>query len=93
MESATLVEQVLKEIIDCLERGETVKLASFGTFLVRKRGSRPGRNPKTGEDVRITPRRVIVFKPSGMLTKRLAKPDQETKNTNDSAATGSATHQ
>ena len=61
-ESATLVELVLKEITDCLERGETVKLSSFGSFVVRKKGQRIGRNPKTGTEVPISPRRVMVFK-------------------------------
>ena len=55
-ESATLVELVLKEITDCLERGETVKLSSFGSFVVRKKGQRIGRNPKTGKEVPISPR-------------------------------------
>jgi integration host factor subunit alpha len=70
-ESATLVEFVLKEITDYLERGETVKLSSFGLFIVRKKGQRIGRNPKTGEVVPIPPRRVIVFKPSAILMKRI----------------------
>jgi integration host factor subunit alpha len=56
-ESATLVEMVLKEITDSLERGETVKLSSFGSFVVRKKGQRIGRNPKTGKEVPISPRR------------------------------------
>src|SRR5216683_1064105 len=51
-ESASLVELVLKEITDCLERGETVKLSSFGSFVVRKKGQRIGRNPKTGRKCR-----------------------------------------
>src|SRR5881409_1717543 len=55
-ESSTLVELVLKEITDCLERGETVKLSSFGSFVVRKKGQRIGRNPKTGKEVPISPR-------------------------------------
>jgi integration host factor subunit alpha len=55
---------VLKEITDCLERGETVKLSSFGSFVVRKKKQRIGRNPKTGTEVPISPRRVLVFKPS-----------------------------
>jgi integration host factor subunit alpha len=54
-ESATLVELVLKEITDCLERGDTVKLSSFGSFVVRKKGQRTGRNPKTGKEVPISP--------------------------------------
>jgi integration host factor subunit alpha len=51
------VEQALKEITDCLERGDTVKLSSFGSFVVRIKGPRPGRNPKTGVAVPIGPRR------------------------------------
>ena len=70
-ESATLVELVLKEITDCLERGETVKLSSFGSFVVRKKGQRVGRNPKTGKEVPISPRRVMVFKPSAILKQRI----------------------
>jgi len=66
-ECATLVELVLKEIMDCLERGETAKLSSFGSFVVRKKGQRIGRNPKTGKEVPISPRRVMVFKPSNIL--------------------------
>ena len=62
-ESSALVELVLEEITDCLERGETVKLSSFGSFVVRKKGQRVGRNPKTGKEVPISPRRVMVFKP------------------------------
>jgi integration host factor subunit alpha len=71
-ESARLVELVLREIADCLERGETVKLSAFGSFLVRRKGPRRGRNPKTGVEVPIKPRRVMVFKPSDVLRKRLA---------------------
>src|SRR5207253_11446165 len=63
-ESATLVELVLKEITDCLERGEPVKLSSLGSLVVRKKGQRTGRNPKTGKEVPIAPRRVMVFTPS-----------------------------
>ena len=70
-QSAALVELVLKEITDCLERGETVKLWSFGLFVVRKKGQRMGRNPKTGEEVPISPRRVIVFKSSAILKQRI----------------------
>ncbi len=60
-----------KEITDCLERGETVKLSSFGSFVVRKKGQRIGRNPKTGKEVPISPRRVMVFKPSAILKQRI----------------------
>jgi integration host factor subunit alpha len=70
-ESAALVELVLKEITDCLERGETVKLSSFGAFVVRKKGQRIGRNPKTGTEVPISPRRVMVFKPSAILKQHI----------------------
>ena len=70
-ESAAFVELVLKEITDCLERGETVKLSSFGSFVVRHKGERIGRNPKTGTEVPISPRRVMVFKPSAILKQRI----------------------
>ena len=70
-ESAALVELVLKEITDCLERGETVKLSSFGSFVVRKKGQRIGRTPKPGKEVPISPRRVRVFKPSAILKHRI----------------------
>lgn len=72
-ESATLVESVLKEISDCLTTGTTVKLSSFGTFSVRQKGGRMGRNPKTGEEVPIKPRRVLVFRPSHVLKERINK--------------------
>ena len=70
-QSATLVELVLKEITYCLERGETVKLSSFGLFVLRKKAQRIGRNPKTGEQVPIPSRRVVVFKPSAILKQRI----------------------
>jgi integration host factor subunit alpha len=70
-ESAALVESVLGEICDCLTRGETVKLSSFGSFIVRSKGERIGRNPKTGIEVPIDPRRVMVFKPSNVLKARI----------------------
>jgi integration host factor subunit alpha len=70
-ESAQLVELVLKEMSDTLARGENVKLSSFGTFAVRSKGERIGRNPKTGQEVPILPRRVMVFKPSNILKSRI----------------------
>jgi integration host factor subunit alpha len=70
-ESAVLVERVLDEIAACLMRGETVKLSSFGSFSVRSKGGRMGRNPKTGEEVPIEPRRVLVFRPSHVLKDRI----------------------
>ena len=70
-ESAELVEMVLAEMADALSRGEVVKLSSFGSFVVRSKGERIGRNPKTGVEVPITPRRVMVFKPSNILKGRV----------------------
>jgi integration host factor subunit alpha len=70
-ESSTFVELVLKEITDCLEKSETVKLSSFGSFMVRKKSKRVGRNPKTGVEVPISSRRVMVFKPSAILKQRI----------------------
>ena len=70
-ESAALVELVLSELCACLAQGETVKLSSFGSFVVREKGQRVGRNPKTGIEVPIEPRRVLVFKPSNVLKSRL----------------------
>src|SRR5215213_8927813 len=63
-ESARLVEQVLGEVSDSLTAGEAVKLSGFGNFLVRSKGERVGRNPKTGVEVPIEKRRVLMFKPS-----------------------------
>ncbi len=70
-ESADLVESVLNEISDALVRGEMVKLSSFGSFSVREKGERIGRNPKTGEEVPILPRRVLVFRASHVLKNRI----------------------
>ncbi len=70
-ESAELLEAVLSEISDALTRGETVKISSFGTFSVRQKGQRIGRNPKTGEEVPILPRKVLVFRPSQVLKSRV----------------------
>lgn len=66
-ESSQLVEMVLAEVTDRLALGETVKLSSFGSFVVRDKGERIGRNPKTGVEVPIMQRRVLVFKPSNVL--------------------------
>ncbi|MGL4240647.1 MAG: integration host factor subunit alpha [Beijerinckiaceae bacterium] len=70
-ESAALVELMLNEISSAVERGENVKLSSFGSFIVRSKGERIGRNPKTGVEVPITPRRVMVFKASNVLKARI----------------------
>lgn len=70
-ESADLVESVLREISASLVKGESVKISSFGSFYVRDKGQRIGRNPKTGEEVPILPRRVLVFRPSHVLKDRI----------------------
>jgi integration host factor subunit alpha len=70
-ESASLVELVLKEITESVVKGETVKLSSFGTFTVRKKGKRMGRNPKTGVAFPIPPRRVVIFKASAVMKQRI----------------------
>jgi integration host factor subunit alpha len=66
-ESADMVNTVLDLISDSLTAGNSVKLSSFGTFMVRSKRARIGRNPKTGEEVPITPRRVLVFRPSQVM--------------------------
>ncbi len=79
-ESAALVQAVLTELSDRLVAGESVKLSSFGSFVVRAKGERIGRNPKTGVEVPITERRVMVFKPSNVLKARIngqVVPDSE----------------
>ncbi|WOJ91574.1 integration host factor subunit alpha [Methylocapsa polymorpha] len=70
-ESAVLVQMVLNELAETLTSGETVKLSSFGSFVVRAKSERIGRNPKTGIEVPITQRRVMVFKPSSVLKSRI----------------------
>ena len=70
-ESSDLVESVLDEICNALVRGEMVKISSFGSFSVRQKGQRIGRNPKTGEEVPILPRRVLVFRASHVLKNRI----------------------
>ena len=72
-ESAQLVESVLQHISDALVQGEQVKLSSFGTFSVRDKSARIGRNPKTGEEVPISPRRVLSFRPSHLMKERVAR--------------------
>jgi integration host factor subunit alpha len=70
-DSAQLVETVLDEVVGALVRGETVKLSSFGSFSVRQKGRRVGRNPKTGEEVPILPRKVLVFRASHVLKNKI----------------------
>jgi|TARA_B100001540_G_C15543415_1_gene522460 integration host factor subunit alpha len=73
-ESAELVESVLEEMSKALIRGEPVKISSFGSFTIRSKSERVGRNPKTLEEVPISPRRVIIFKPSHVLKSRINSP-------------------
>ena len=75
-ESASLVEAVLDEICEAIVRGETVKLSSFATFHVRSKSERMGRNPKTGEEVPILPRRVRTFMASNVLKNRILRAHQ-----------------
>lgn len=70
-ESSELVESVIAEITGALERGEIVKISSFGSFAVRRKGQRVGRNPKTGQEVPISPRRVLVFRASHALKNQI----------------------
>lgn len=72
-ESADLVEAVLEHVSDALVGGENVKISSFGTFSLRDKRARVGRNPKTGEEVPITPRRVLTFRPSHLMKERVSE--------------------
>lgn len=71
-DSADLVESVLQHVSDALVRGESVKISSFGTFSIRDKAARMGRNPKTGEEVPISPRRVLTFRPSHLMKDKVA---------------------
>ena len=71
-ESSDLVESVLQHVSDALAGGDTVKISSFGTFSVRDKTARVGRNPKTGDEVPISPRRVLTFRPSHLMKDRVA---------------------
>ncbi len=70
-ESSLLVESILDHIVAALVKGEMVKLSGFGTFSVRDKPPRMGRNPKTGREVPITSRRILTFKPSNVLKERV----------------------
>jgi integration host factor subunit alpha len=72
-ESSDLVEAVLDHVSDALVSGENVKISSFGTFSLRDKKGRIGRNPKTGEEVPITPRRVLTFRPSHLMKDRVSE--------------------
>lgn len=68
-DSMEMVEHVLDLIKSMLQKGEVVKIAGFGNFVVRNKGERKGRNPRTGEEIAITPRRVVTFRPSQLFKK------------------------
>lgn len=72
-ESAKFVDSIIDAIADRLEAGEVVKISGFGTFTLRDKGERLGRNPKTREPAPISARRVVVFKPSAVLKRRMAE--------------------
>ena len=72
---ATIVEGLLSHICDALSRGENVKISGFGTFVLRDKAERIGRNPKTGGEVPIAPRRVLTFRASQMMRDRIVAAD------------------
>jgi integration host factor subunit alpha len=72
-ESSDLVEQLLDEMMEALVEGDNVKISSFGSFAVREKGERIGRNPKTGVEVAISPRKVLVFRASHVLKETINK--------------------
>ena len=74
-DSSILVEQMLSHLCGALANGENVKISGFGTFILRDKGERIGRNPKTGEEVPIAPRRVLTFRASQMMRDRIASAD------------------
>ena len=78
-ESSDLVETILAEVVEALARGESVKVSSFGSFTVRDKGQRVGRNPKTGQEVPILPRRVLVFRASNVLKSLINGAPDESK--------------
>ncbi len=73
-EASELVDQFIEEIVAALERGESVRLSSFGAFEVREKKERVGRNPKTGEEVPIDSRRVVTFRPSDVMKRAINRP-------------------
>lgn len=76
-EAQDLVETILDVIKEALSRGETVKIAGFGNFVVRQKRERKGRNPKTGETIGISPRRVVTFRPSQLFKQRVNQAQTE----------------
>lgn len=84
-ESSQLVEMVLEEVCNAIVRGESVKLSSFATFHVRSKNERIGRNPKTGEEVPILPRRVMTFKASNVLKNRILRSHKDKQGKREDA--------
>ena len=76
-ESLDMVENILGHMCNAMADGENVKISGFGTFLLRDKGERVGRNPKTGEEVPILPRRVLVFRPSHVLKNRINRESED----------------
>jgi integration host factor subunit alpha len=74
-DSSKLVEQILEHMCEALANGENVKISGFGTFVLRDKGERVGRNPKTGVEVPIAPRRVLTFRASQMMRDRIVSAD------------------
>jgi len=74
-DSSKLVEQILSHMCGALAKGDNVKISGFGTFVLRDKGERVGRNPKTGVEVPIAPRRVLTFRASQMMRDRIVKAD------------------
>ena len=72
-ESAGVVERVLHHMCHALSEGQNVKVSGFGTFILRDKGERVGRNPKTGVEVPIAPRRVMTFRASQIMRDRIAR--------------------
>jgi integration host factor subunit alpha len=81
-----LVEKILDTIKQTLKTGETVKLSGFGNFVVRKKRSRKGRNPKTGQEIEITPRSVVSFRPSMIFKEHVIEGESSSARTSDAAS-------
>jgi len=82
-EGAEILEIILSTIKDVLKKGEVVKIAGFGNFVVRQKKERKGRNPKTGEEIGITPRKVVTFRPSQVFKKYVNDPANIIKSENE----------
>ncbi len=90
-EAAEVMEIILNAIKDVLKEGETAKIAGFGNFVVRSKRTRKGRNPKTGEEIGITPRKVVTFRPSQVFKKYVnAQLSDSSQSMSDTQASGLA---